>query len=260
MKREAVRKRIGIVTLAVVVAGLAAGAIAYATIPNANVIQGCYDSGGNVKVVQALPCPKGYTALAWNQIGPAGPAGAAGPSGPGRPYRRNGAGGTEGRSWRVDDRRSQGLVLSVRRLRVAPHRQRRSELRRGHHDLPAGSPRQRQGHRRDVRRRHRSTQPTRQKGVPSATSPTTPSHWSSRRATTSTCYSTTGSRLTTRALVTARSTTQFLGRGAAPITRGRAPTSMWKTAIFRSRSPSARRALLIRGGAYVHSGPACRQG
>ena len=31
------------------------------------VIQGCYDSGGNVKVVAALPCPKGYTALQWNQ-------------------------------------------------------------------------------------------------------------------------------------------------------------------------------------------------
>ena len=96
MKRRLFRKRIGIVTLAVVVAGLAAGAIAYATIPNANVIQGCYDSGGNVKVVQALPCPKGYTALAWNQIGPAGPAGAAGPSGPAGPTGATGPAGPKG--------------------------------------------------------------------------------------------------------------------------------------------------------------------
>lgn len=36
------------------------------TIPGANgVIQGCYDSGGNVKVVAALPCPKGYTAFSF---------------------------------------------------------------------------------------------------------------------------------------------------------------------------------------------------
>jgi hypothetical protein len=38
------------------------GGIAWAAIPNAaGVVQGCYDSGGNVKVVNALPCPKGST-------------------------------------------------------------------------------------------------------------------------------------------------------------------------------------------------------
>ncbi len=45
------------------------------------VIQGCYDSGGNVKVVAALPCPKGYTALQWNQTGPTGGTGPTGASG-----------------------------------------------------------------------------------------------------------------------------------------------------------------------------------
>jgi hypothetical protein len=45
-------------------------------------IQGCYDSGGNLRVVSALPCPKGFTPLAWSQTGPQGPAGPAGPTGP----------------------------------------------------------------------------------------------------------------------------------------------------------------------------------
>jgi hypothetical protein len=44
---------------------LLSGGMAWAaTIPgDAGVIQACADSGGNVKVVPALPCPKGYTAL-----------------------------------------------------------------------------------------------------------------------------------------------------------------------------------------------------
>jgi hypothetical protein len=45
-----------------------AGGIAWAAIPgDGGVIQGCYDSGGNLKVVSAPPCPKGYTPLAWNE-------------------------------------------------------------------------------------------------------------------------------------------------------------------------------------------------
>ncbi len=46
------------------------GAIAtvvQASIPDGNVIHGCYDSGGNLKVVSSLPCPKGYTNVDWNQ-------------------------------------------------------------------------------------------------------------------------------------------------------------------------------------------------
>jgi hypothetical protein len=62
---------------------LASTGMVLATIPGTNgVIQGCYDSGGNVKVVDALPCPKGYTPLQWNQTGPKGPIGLAGPQGP----------------------------------------------------------------------------------------------------------------------------------------------------------------------------------
>jgi hypothetical protein len=56
--------------------------IAYGAIPGAGaVIQGCYDSGGNLKVVNALPCPKSYTALAWNQQGVKGDTGATGATG-----------------------------------------------------------------------------------------------------------------------------------------------------------------------------------
>ena len=53
--------------LAVILAGGAAG-VAYATgalVGGNGVVQGCYDNGGNVKVVSALPCPKGYTAFSF---------------------------------------------------------------------------------------------------------------------------------------------------------------------------------------------------
>ena len=70
------------VGLSLLAGGVVAG-LAYGAIPGANgVIQGCYDSGGNVKVVAALPCPKGYTPLQWNITGPQGPIGLTGPQGP----------------------------------------------------------------------------------------------------------------------------------------------------------------------------------
>ena len=47
-----------------------ASSIAWAAIPGpSGVIQGCYDSGGNVKVVEALPCPRTYVPFQWNQQG-----------------------------------------------------------------------------------------------------------------------------------------------------------------------------------------------
>jgi hypothetical protein len=63
------------------VTGALAGGIAWAAIGDGGVIQGCYDSGGNVKVVAALPCPKGYTPFQWNQQGPKGDPGQQGPPG-----------------------------------------------------------------------------------------------------------------------------------------------------------------------------------
>jgi hypothetical protein len=70
--------------VAVAVAVVAAAGVAYASggIPGADgTIQGCYDSGGNLKVVSALPCPKGYTPLQWNQQGQPGKDGTNGSDG-----------------------------------------------------------------------------------------------------------------------------------------------------------------------------------
>jgi len=70
--------RIGLSLLAVGVVG----GLAYAAIPGANgVIQGCYDNGGNLKVVNGLPCPKGTAPLQWNQQGVKGDKGDTGATG-----------------------------------------------------------------------------------------------------------------------------------------------------------------------------------
>lgn len=69
-------------TAGAIAATALAGGIAWAAIPgDGGVIQGCYDSGGNLKVVSALPCPKGYTALAWSQRGSKGDKGETGDPG-----------------------------------------------------------------------------------------------------------------------------------------------------------------------------------
>lgn len=77
-------KRRDIVAAAVgaVAATALAGSVARAAIGDGGVIQGCYDSGGNVKVVAALPCPKNYTPFQWNQQGIPGPKGDQGDQGP----------------------------------------------------------------------------------------------------------------------------------------------------------------------------------
>ena len=51
--------------VAVAALGVALGGVAYAAIPNdSGVIYGCYDSGGNLKVIQSgQSCGKGYTSL-----------------------------------------------------------------------------------------------------------------------------------------------------------------------------------------------------
>jgi hypothetical protein len=77
-----------------------AGGVAWAAIPGPNgAIQGCYDSGGNVKVVEALPCPRNYTPFQWNAQGIQGPQGEKGEKGekgdPG-PIGADGAPGAQG--------------------------------------------------------------------------------------------------------------------------------------------------------------------
>lgn len=76
------RKRALLVCSLLVFVGLAVG-IAYAAIPGANgVIQGCYDDRGDLRVVEALPCPKHHTPLEWNQQGIQGLKGDQGLQGP----------------------------------------------------------------------------------------------------------------------------------------------------------------------------------
>jgi Collagen triple helix repeat (20 copies) len=75
-RRSVIATLVGGVVTTVLVSG-----VAWAAIGDGGLIQGCYDSGGNLKVVGGLPCPKGYTPLAWNQTGPQGPQGVQGPQG-----------------------------------------------------------------------------------------------------------------------------------------------------------------------------------
>jgi len=81
-------KRIGLVIAGVAAASVLAGGAAYgavSSIPDsAGVIHGCYDSGGNMKVIDTsvtASCPKGYTSLNWNQTGLAGKNGKDGTNG-----------------------------------------------------------------------------------------------------------------------------------------------------------------------------------
>lgn len=87
-----------LITVAVAGTLVAAGGVAYAAIPSSSgVIKGCYDSGGNLKVVdEAKPCPKGYTVLTWNQAGQPGTPGAEGADGADGVNGINGTDGADG--------------------------------------------------------------------------------------------------------------------------------------------------------------------
>jgi hypothetical protein len=64
------------------VTAVLAGGVAWAAIPGPDgVIHGCYNASGNLKVVETLPCPTGYTPLAWNEKGEPGDPGPPGPDG-----------------------------------------------------------------------------------------------------------------------------------------------------------------------------------
>ena len=75
------------------IGGGAAGAaiVASGPVDSSGVIHGCYTTtalnGSHVFVLQdaGTTCPKGTTAISWNQTGPAGPAGATGATGPAGP-------------------------------------------------------------------------------------------------------------------------------------------------------------------------------
>ena len=99
----------GAAALALVAGGTAAGAaIASGPIDSQGVIHGCWTNaainGTHVFVMQdaGTNCPKGTTAISWNQTGPQGPAGAAGragatgPAGPAGPVGNTGPAGPIG--------------------------------------------------------------------------------------------------------------------------------------------------------------------
>src|SRR5262245_55482662 len=83
------RRRTGLLMF-VAVAGLAAGGIAYATIPDGSgVFHACVkDPNGNVRLIDpgsrgaAGECRGNESAVSWSQTGPTGPQGATGPQGP----------------------------------------------------------------------------------------------------------------------------------------------------------------------------------
>jgi hypothetical protein len=72
----------GAAALALVAGGTAAGATLAGPVGGDGTIHGCYDSGGNVKVIDAsATCPKTYTSLNWSQTGPQGAPGPQGATG-----------------------------------------------------------------------------------------------------------------------------------------------------------------------------------
>ena len=111
MQPEAITKlaprRRSLLAASAFVLGFALGsaALAYATIPNNNVINGCYSrSGGTLRVIDGTVtnCKSGETSIAWNvqgvqgAQGPAGPEGPAGTQGPAGPTGATGATGATG--------------------------------------------------------------------------------------------------------------------------------------------------------------------
>src|SRR5580693_6219633 len=93
----------GAVALGLVAGGTAAGAaIASGPVDGSGVIHGCWTNaainGTHVFVLQdaGTTCPKGTTAISWNQQGPTGPAGPAGSAGPAGPKGDTGAQGPAG--------------------------------------------------------------------------------------------------------------------------------------------------------------------
>jgi hypothetical protein len=89
-------------TLAIVVtAGTGIAIAAGVTLPfsgDGNTINGCYSSGGALKVLtpSTPTCPDGFTPITWNQTGPQGPQGPTGDTGPQGPGGPTGPRGPQG--------------------------------------------------------------------------------------------------------------------------------------------------------------------
>jgi len=101
----------GAAALALVAGGTAADATLAGPVGGDGTIHGCYDSGGNLKVIDAsATCPKTYTSLNWSQTGPQGPKGDTGATGPQGPKGDTGATGLQGAKGDTGDTGPQGAT------------------------------------------------------------------------------------------------------------------------------------------------------
>jgi hypothetical protein len=77
--------RVRLTMLVAIAAGLTAGGIAYASIPDSGIIHGCYKKNkGDLRVIDPSAggsCGPSETPLDWNQTGPTGLKGGTGPTG-----------------------------------------------------------------------------------------------------------------------------------------------------------------------------------
>jgi Collagen triple helix repeat (20 copies)/Divergent InlB B-repeat domain len=90
------------ITAVLAVGGTAYGAIAGGPVDSGGVVHGCFTNaevhGSHALILQdaGSTCPKGTTAVSWNEQGAAGAAGPAGPSGPAGPAGPGGNPGAQG--------------------------------------------------------------------------------------------------------------------------------------------------------------------
>jgi hypothetical protein len=105
--------------MALVAAGGTALAASSGPVSSTGTITGCYsntDIGGSHSVVlqdAGVSCPKGYSAVSWNQTGPQGPAGPQGPTGATGATGPTGAAGATGATGTTGATGAQGPGLTV---------------------------------------------------------------------------------------------------------------------------------------------------
>ena len=128
-------RRLTLIALVVGV-GVAAGGIAYASIPDSSgVIHGCYQKNGNLRVIDSTGkgCTTSEKPLSWNQTGPSGLTGSTGLTGATGPTGSTGStgatGGTgptgaTGASWRGQPGCAPRLALHRRQYSIHAKRQR----------------------------------------------------------------------------------------------------------------------------------------
>ena len=109
------KKRLLIVGALLTLGGAAWG-IAYAAIPSAGVISGCYlRSGGTLRVIDpaTTTCKVGEMLLTWNVQGPKGDTGPAGPQGPAGPEGPAGPQGSQGPQGATGETGAPGISVAT---------------------------------------------------------------------------------------------------------------------------------------------------